>query len=124
MKRNNKISDVKIWRIIICIGLVISFISMVSPLSVSHAQRLVKPEWVMPKHYPNGFNGMGHIYNISINEGEVVIDDKTIKLSPYAEYHTPTQKNASSGIFVPGKLVGYIIDSEDTIVSMLLITNE
>jgi hypothetical protein len=84
--------------------------------------RKVKPEWRMPDFYPaDGFDGMGLINDISLKDGMVVINDTEFKLSPYAEYHTPTYKNAPGALFRQGDKVGYILDSEKNITSMWLI---
>jgi hypothetical protein len=84
--------------------------------------RKVKPEWKMPDFYPaDGFDGMGQINEIAVNDGMTVINDSGFKLSPYAEYHTPTYKNAPGALFKQGDQVGYILDSEKNITSMWLI---
>jgi hypothetical protein len=84
--------------------------------------RKIKPEWKMPDFYPaDGFDGMGLIDDIALNDGMVVINDAGFKLSPYAEYHTPTYKNAPGALFKQGDKVGYILDSEKNITSMWLI---
>ncbi|HJX34026.1 MAG TPA: hypothetical protein VJ373_02525 [Desulfatiglandales bacterium] len=84
--------------------------------------RKVKPEWKMPDFYPaDGFDGMGRINEIVVNDGIVVIDDSEFRLFPYAEYHTPTYKNAPGALFKEGDQVGYILDSEKNITSMWLI---
>ena len=84
--------------------------------------RKVKPEWKMPDFYPaDGFDGMGRINEIVVNDGIVVIDDSEFRLSSYAEYHTPTYKNAPGALFKQGDQVGYILDSEKNITSMWLI---
>ena len=84
--------------------------------------RKVKPEWRVPDFYPaDGFDGMGRINEIVVNDGIVVIDDSEFRLSPYAEYHTPTYKNAPGALFKQGDQVGYILDSEKNITSMWLI---
>jgi hypothetical protein len=82
----------------------------------------VKPEWKMPDFYPaDGFDGIGSIDDIAVNNGMVVINDTQFKLSPYTEYHTPTYKNAPGALFKQGDKVGYILDSEKNITSMWLI---
>jgi hypothetical protein len=74
---------------------------------------------VLPKHYPNGFDGYGLLQRIG--HREVVIDDQLLKLSPNIEYHTPTRMNASGAYFRPGVLVGFLRNSENEIVSLWLI---
>jgi hypothetical protein len=76
----------------------------------------------MPDYYPaEGFDGMGHIDDISYRDGLVIINDTGLKVSPSAEYHTPTNKYASSALFKQGDEVGYILDSDGTIISIWLI---
>ena len=103
----------------ICIGLALFLANTAVPSSISYAQRQVKPEVVLPKHYPNGFDGFGRIDRIATDE--VVIDDTLIPLSPYISYHTPEEKDAPSYLFVPGSLVGFIKNSENAIESLWLI---
>ena len=124
MKTNNRMFTGRITRIIICTGLAIFLLSIAIPPGVGLAQGKVKPEWVMPKHYPNGFDGMGRIDSISEDRGEVVIDEIMFKLSPSVEYHTPTASNVSSALFGPGSQVGYEMDSEHQITSIWLIEME
>ena len=85
----------------------------------------VKPEWKMPDYYPaDGFDGIGYIDDISIRDGMVVINDMALKVSLYAEYHTPTTKNVSGYLFKVGDKVGYIKNSDNTIISMWLIVKK
>jgi len=109
----------RIKYIIICIGLAIFFVSIVIPSGVSYAQRRVKPEWVLPEHYPYGFDGWGQIDVIA--DDEIVIDDSLYKLSPSVEYSTPTEKYATRNSFSAGKIVGFITNSKREIVSLWLI---
>lgn len=124
MKAKRRVSTGKVKPILIRIGLILFFIAMAFHPGVGQAERLVKPEWVMPKYYPNGFHGMGHINEIYIDKNLVVIDDRAFKLYATTEYHTPDQEHASSALFVPGSFVGYLKDSTNTITSMWLITKE
>ena len=124
MKKNNRIFTARITHILTCAGLVLFLLSAVIPPSVVLAQRKAKPEWVMPKHYPDGFDGMGRIDSIDIDRGEIVIDERMLKLSPSVEYHTPTASNVSSALFGPGSYVGYIKDAERRITSIWLIEME
>jgi hypothetical protein len=110
--------------ILIYTSLALFFVTMTIPLHVIHAQQRVKPEWRMPKHYPNGFNGWGHINVISVDTGEVVIEDVSLRLSPHAEYHTPTETNVPITLLQPGNLVGFIKNSQDEIISLWLIVME
>jgi hypothetical protein len=125
MKEIRKISLKKTVYILMCIGLSVSFVVGVFTSSVSHAQGKVKPEWVMPEHYPKtGFDGMGRINTVNIGQNEVVIDEFLYNLSPMVQYNTPILNDVSSGDFIEGKLVGFIVDSKDTIVSMWLIQRD
>ena len=116
-----RISQKGIKAILALVCFSLFFVSIASPSSLCFAEhRLVKPEWVMPKHYPEWFHGWGRIGYIS--ETEIVINDFSFPLSPYANFHTPDTPNASRRVFVPGKLAGFLFDSEDVIVSVWLIT--
>lgn len=86
-----------------------------------YGQGFVKPEWVMPGHYPNGFDGMGRIDRISMPDGEVVIDDVQFALSPSATYHTPDSIRVSAYYFKKGMNVGYMMGPDNKIISMWLI---
>ena len=119
MKGNRRKAFGTVKPTLICIGLALFFVSIAIPFSISYAQRLYKPEIVLPEHYPDGFDGFGWIDRIA--EDEVVIDDTLIPLSPYILYHTPEETNASREWFVPGSLVGYIKDAENAIESLWLI---
>jgi hypothetical protein len=110
--------------ILISISLALFFVTMTMPFNDIHAQQRVKPEWRMPKHYPNGFNGWGYINVISVDKGEVVIDDVSQRLSPNAEYHTPTEMHVPITLFQRGNLVGFIKNSQDEIISLWLIVME
>lgn len=106
--------------VFIFIGLALFFlIQAIISSSLGHAQGRVKPEVVLPKHYPHGFDGYGLLQRIE--NREVVIDDQLLKLSPNIVYHTPTRLNASRAYFRPGDLVGFLRDSKKEIVSLWLI---
>jgi hypothetical protein len=119
MKTNNKIPRARMWRAVLCAGLALFFLSTVIPATVRYAQSRVKGEWVLPKFYPDGFDGWGRID--SITEDTVVIDDTAIKLSPSIVYRTPTNRHATSAHFKPGNLVGFMTNGSDEIVSLWLI---
>ena len=92
MKANKKILPGRIKYILLCTGLAVFFVSIAIPAGVTHAQGRVKGEWVLPKHYPDGFDGYGRIYTITADK--VVIDDSVLKLSASVEYSTPTNRYA------------------------------
>ena len=119
MKKRKKISRQRIRQIFICIGLALFILVMAIPSGLSYAQGRVKPEMVLPKHYPNGFHGFGRIDRIG--RDEMVIDDMYFRLSPSVQYHTPTSKNVSPAFFKKGDLVGYLTISEKEITSLWLL---
>ena len=87
------------------------------PVYSEHSK--VKPEWVMPKHYPEWFNGWGRVGYLEGNE--IVINDMDYRLAPSVTYHTPDRIN-SRYEFNTGKLVGFLFNDNDEIVSLWLIT--
>ena len=91
-------------------------------LSIAHAQKLVKPEWVMPDHYPEYFHGWGRIGYI--DSKEIVINDIAFRLSPYIEYHSPDTLRDSVYLFKVGKLAGFLFDEAGEIDSLWLIDME
>ena len=126
MKDNNMMTHGRIWQVLMGVGLALCFVSIFVGMALLpgpvHGEGRVKPEWVMPRHYPHGFHGMGYIDGIT--EAQVVIDEHLIKLSPDVEYNTPTEKNAPKAIFKPGKRVGYLLNSKNEIRSLWLIERE
>jgi hypothetical protein len=74
---------------------------------------------VLPEYYPVRFNGTGRINRIAMDE--VVIDDLLYRLSPYAEYATPTDRHALRAWFQVGNRVGYITNEKHEIISLWLI---
>ena len=83
------------------------------------AVKKYQEEIVYPKHYPNKFNGMGHIDRISRNE--IVIDDSLFSLSPHVTYSTKGKRHASKAWLKVGSFIGYKTDSNNKIVSIWLI---
>ena len=119
MKANKMIFRARMRHIMLCIGLAVFFLSAVIPATAGHAQRRVKGEWVLPKHYPDGFDGWGSIVRIA--KDTVVIDDTVLRLSPSVVYRTPTKMYATSAYFKPGNLVGFMTNPKNEIVSLWLI---
>lgn len=103
----------------IFIGVALFLVIQAIFLGLAYAQERVKPEIALPKHYPNGFDGYGLLQRIG--NGEVVIDDQLLKLSPTIKYHTSTRMDASGAYFRPGVLAGFLRNSENEIVSLWLI---
>lgn len=87
------------------------------PTLLGHAQQRVKPEALLPDHYPDGFHGYGRIERIG--KGEIVIDEELLKLAPGVEYFTP--RGPSGVSFDEGDLVGYLLNAEKKIISLWLI---
>jgi hypothetical protein len=120
MKANSKVLRARMRRIVLCAGLALFFLSAALPATVGYARQRVKGEWVLPKFYPDGFDGWGRINRITADM--VVIDDTVLRLSPSVVYRTPTKQYATSAYFKPGSLVGFITDETQEIVSLWLIT--
>jgi hypothetical protein len=74
---------------------------------------------VLPKHYPDGFHGFGHIDAIS--RDHVVINDIGYRLSPTATYNTPAAANVPTTYFRQGVIAGFLVNPQNEIVSLWLI---
>lgn len=86
---------------------------------LGYAQDRVKPEMVLPKGYPDGFNVYGHINRIG--EKKVVIDDDQFFLSPDVTYNIPTRLNASKAYFGKGAFVGVLTNNKGEAKSLWLL---
>ena len=82
-------------------------------------EQKIMGEWILPEHYPKGFDGYGYINRLAADEA--VIDEALFRLSPRITYTTLISIVAVSEDFVEGDLVGYITNSEQEIVSLWLI---
>ena len=109
----------KIKYVIFMAVLALFLVGLALPASICYGQGRVKGEWVLPKHYPDGFDGIGHINSIA--KDEIVIDDSSHKLYPFVKYATPTRKNALRSQFRAGDFVGYIKNSKQEIESLWLL---
>ena len=109
----------KIAKTLACLGLALFSLSTAFSSNLGHAQQRVKPEVVLPKHYPDGFDGWGRIDRIS--ETEVVIDDGLYKFAAHAEFHTPERQNVSLYSLKPGAMVGFMKSGRRQITSLWLI---
>jgi hypothetical protein len=109
----------KIDQVLICTAMAFCLVAGAIPSTPCHAQRLVKPEVVLPAHYPNGFNGYGRID--AIDRDLVVIDDAAYRLSPTVTYSTPEFPNALIIDFPPGALAGFLTNGRNEIISLWLI---
>ena len=121
MKEKRALFRCIISRVLIRVALALVLVGIVCPAGISCAEGRVKPEWSLPKHYPDGFDGYGLVHRIDVDENEVVIDDRLMRLSPYASYHTPAESDVSSALFSSGNVVGFIIDSDLSIISIWLL---
>jgi hypothetical protein len=101
------------------IALAFILVGVCMPADVSAGDRKIKGEWILPKHYPAGFDGYGHLNRIDTEE--VVIDDALMRLSPSVNYATPESVVAHMADFGEGDLVGYQTSSEMEVVSLWLI---
>lgn len=81
-----------------------------------YAQGPYKGEWILPQHYPNGFDGWGHIDRLAPDE--IVIDDTLYKLSPSVTYNTSVKTNVSTSLFGVGNVVGYLQSPAGEIISL------
>ncbi len=107
------------------IATAILILCLIAPLvlpEASQAQgRYFKEEWlgVLPAYYPRGFDGYGRIDRIDLEE--VVIGDAFFKLANNVRYSTPRRQHATSHVFEPGRLVGYILNKRHEIESLWFI---
>ena len=122
MKGKNRKGYRMMKGILIGIGLALFFMSIIIPSGVILAKGKYKPEWVMPEHYPDGFDGWGRIDRIGKNE--LVIGDRSLPFAENVEYHTPTASDVSIAYFNSGDLVGYVLNPKRQIVSLWLIVME
>ncbi|MBW2065874.1 MAG: hypothetical protein JRJ03_13225 [Deltaproteobacteria bacterium] len=105
--------------VLVILGLCSMITGVILPTIPGHAQQRVKPEVVLPDHYPDGFDGYGRIERLG--EGEIVIDEELWKLAPDVEYYMPGSPNPSAIPLDEGDLVGYLINEEEKIMSLWLI---
>jgi len=86
---------------------------MVMPASAGWAQ---ESEFNLPDFYPESFSGYGCID--SIDSDGVVIDDRLMRFSMSATFHTPEEQKANWLRFEPGYLAGYIRNADKEIDSL------
>jgi hypothetical protein len=119
MGKNRKISHEKRTLVFIFTLLALFFVTQAMPSGLSFAEGRVKPEMVLPKGYPDGFDTYGHINRIG--KDRVVIDDEPFALSPETTYNTPTSLNASKAYFGPGAFVGVLTNAKGEAKSLWLL---
>ena len=107
-------------KIISLIAAILMLIAIVPGPAVFSEQKLTKPEWVMPDHYPEWFHGWGKIGYFE--ESEIVINDIEFRVSTYATFHTPDHPSASRHEFSKGKLAGFLLDANNEVISLWMIT--
>ena len=116
-KKTAKIVLGRRGRLLIWMGL--TFLCLGLWFSVPAAEMHGEGGFVLPEYYPDRFDGTGRINRIAMDE--VVIDDLLYRLSPYAEYATPTDRHALRAWFRVGNRVGYITNQKHEIISLWLI---
>jgi hypothetical protein len=119
MTKKKKISHGKRKLVFIFTLLALFFVTQAMPSGLSFAQGRIKPEMVLPKGYPDGFDAYGHINRIG--KDRVVIDDEPFDLSPETTYNTPTRLNASKAYFGPGAFVGVLTNAKGEAKSLWLL---
>ena len=119
MEKNMKGRHHRIKRIAAGLALTLVLVGICLP-AVAGEQK-IKGEWILPEHYPAGFDGYGYINRIAAQEQEVVIDETLLRLSPAVTYMTPNSVMAHSRDFTEGDLVGYLTNSNQDIISLWLI---
>jgi len=88
-------------------------------LSPGYTKDQIKPEMVLPKGYPDGFNAYGHVN--TIDDKIVVIDDEPFALSLDVTYNIPTRLNASKAYFGKGAFVGVLTNAKGEAKSLWLL---
>jgi len=107
--------------ILILIGLALFFTCSTSSPLFSQEQKKFKGEWVLPKGYPDGFDGWGHINRIAIADAGIVIDEMLFRLSPFITFHWPPGVTRSRSKFKEGALIGFLKSPGGLITSLWLI---
>ena len=110
----------KAWRqLTFCLILTLFMVSTGMPATPSLAQNRYKPEVVLPRDYPAGFDGYGRIE--ALDDYRAVIQDILIKLAPSVTFHTPTNMYSTAAEFKIGDMVGYLTNEAGEIISLWLI---
>ena len=102
--------------VLLKMGLVLLFAGMVMPAATGWTQ---ESQFKLPDFYPESFSGYGCID--SIDSDGVVIDDRSMRFSVSATFHTPQEKTANWLRFEPGYLAGYIRNADKEIESLWFI---
>ena len=105
--------------LIFCFFSIIFLVALILPSGTCYAERKSKGEWILPDGYPEGFDGWGCIDKIS--DDEIVIDDTSMRLSRIVDYNIPEADYKPKRYFKKGILSGYMVNSQNEIVSLLYI---
>ena len=103
----------------VVVGLALCFVCSIFTPGFSQEQRKLKGEWVLPKDYPDGFDGWGYINRIG--KKEIVIDEILYGLSSSATFHWPPGVTRSRSKFKEGALIGFLKKPGGLITSLWLI---
>ena len=117
--KNKKIGFGLTEQIFLSIALALVIAGVVIPPGLSNAGDRIKPEMVLPKAYPDGFNAYGHIN--TINGKIVVIDDEPFTLSLEVTYNIPSSLNVSQAYFREGAFVGVLTNAKGEAKSLWLL---
>ena len=116
----DRIISFRAWRKFpVCSMLIFFIVSTGMPMTLSLAQNRYKPEVVLPRDYPAGFDGYGRIE--ALDDYRAVIQDILIKLAPSVTFHTPTNMYSTAAEFKIGDMVGYLTNEAGEIISLWLI---
>ena len=96
------------------IGLALALMIIASPMGPSQAEAKG-----LPSYYPYKFDGEGQIDEF--RKGEVIIDDRLMRLAAGVRYYTPRNQWASQAQFPKGTAVGYKKNSSGEITGIWLI---
>ena len=119
MKKNKKICLGMTKQIFLSLALALVIVGVAIPPDLSHAGDRIKPEMVLPKAYPDGFNAYGHIN--TIDSKTVVIDDEPFTLSLEVTYNIPSSLNVSQAYFREGAFVGVLVNAKGEAKSLWLL---
>jgi len=99
--------------VLLKMGFILLWAGILIPATACLAQETT---FQLPDFYPDSFSGYGCID--SINGDGVVIDDRLMRISPAATFHTLKNGQAGWLSFDPGYLVGYISNEDNVIESL------
>ncbi len=95
------------------IGFMLLFAGLLIPAAAGWAQ---EGAINLPDFYPETFSGYGCIDGIT-SDG-VVIDDRLMRFSISAKFHTPGKRDTNWMRFEPGYLAGYIRNADNEVESL------